>query len=292
MRLWVRVSDMGLEERCDDEDMHVSTARIPIVQEHPLDISEGDSLEDSRIMQAIPGEQPTPENQLPRTIYAPLGDAEFWFGIHLGLVEYALRAAGQSMHDKNLAEARINLIQNDLYRQFTDKMHINSELVAQKELNEKEKKTHISQLAFVFAKYIDLVYAMGIAQDRHETTIQELEKMQDLRLQFYRLCASNEIERKENVIKMYEERFGSREELEKLAQAEENTKLPGTLGPRKYADISALIKQHETGERPKTVGQRMADFAEKLLSPKTYSNIVNALYAAFRGKEQRDDSCG
>ncbi len=284
--MWVRVSDMGLEERCGDEDMHVSTARIPIIREYSIDVTDGDSIEDSKIMEAIP------QSQLPRTIYAPLGDAEFWIGIHLGLVEYALRTAEQSILEKHITETRISLIQNDLYMQFTDKLHINSELVAQKELNEQERKENLSRTALIISKYVLTIYERGIAQYRHELEIQKLEKEHELDIQLLGLRASNEIEAKEIVIRMYEERFGTRQELERLAQAEENTKLPGMLGPRKYADISTLIKQHETGERPKTVGQRMADFAEKLLSPETYSNIVNALYAAFRGKEQRDDCCG
>jgi len=237
---------MGLEERCGDEDMHVSTARIPIIREYSIDVTDGDSIEDSKIMEAIP------QSQLPRTIYAPLGDAEFWIGIHLGLVSYAMREAEKQMLEVNVASTRISLIQNDLYKQFREKVQLQEEFKMQKNLAENYK--FVIQLAM--------------------------------------LLTQNKVEEKENILRMYEERFGSRDDLMKLAKAEENTKLPGMLGPRKYADISTLIKQHETGERPKTVGQRMADFAEKLLSPETYSNIVNALYAAFRGKEQRDDCCG
>ncbi len=272
---------MGLEERCEDGDMHVSTARIPIVREHPLEISEGDSLEDSRIIE-LAG-----PSQLPRTISAPLGEAEFWFGIHLGMVEYAMRVAGESILEKQLADARIALIQNDLYRQFTDKMHLSNELFAQKVLNEQERIYHLSRAAHIISRYINLIYERGIMQDRHETEVQELGKEHELAMQFLGLRASNEIEAKDDIIKMYEKRFGSREELMKLAQAEEKSKLNGPLGPRKYADISTFIKQHETGKQPKTIGQQMVDCFEKLLNPDTYGNIARAVYRAFR-KDMRD----
>jgi hypothetical protein len=284
---------MGLEERCNDEDMHVSTANIPIIRELPLDVTDGDSPEDSRIIRISPEDQPAPQNQLPRTIYAPLGDAEFWFGIHLGLAEYALRVAGQSILDKQLVEAHALLVENDLARQFAAKERLTEELAAQKKLTTTERQVHLEQMAFIFGQYLDLERTLKIAQGKHEARIKELEKIQDLRLQLYRLCASNEIEAKETIIKMYEERFGSREELEKLARAEEDCIGKGrNCATKDYNCISKLIALHEKGKCPKTAGERMADFVEKLLSPKTYSNIVNALYTAFRGKERDADSCG
>lgn len=236
---------MGLEDRCGDEDMHVSTARIPTIHEHPLDISEGDSVEDSRILQAMP------ESQLPRTIYAPLGDAEFWIGIHLGLVSYAMREAEKQMLDVTLASTRLSLVQNDLYRQFSEKMNLQEELNVQKSL----------------AKHYKFAIQIAI------------------------LLAQNKVEEKDNLLKMYEERFGTISDLLKLAQAEENSKLPGPLGPRKYVNIAALIKQHETGDRY-TLGDKIFAFTDRLLSPKTYSDIAAAVYNAFTGKSRESDSCG
>lgn len=274
------MSEMGLEERCE-EDMHVSTARIPIIREHPLDISEGDSLEDSKIIAAVR------QSQLPRTIYAPIGDAEFWIEIHLGLVAYALRAAEQSMLEKHIEEARIVLIQNDLYRQFRDKVHLSNELAAKQDQIDKERKEHLSMTANILTRYINLIYLFGIEKDRHDTEVQLLSKEHELSLQLFGLHVSNEIEAKELVIKMYEGRFGSREELMKLAKAEENSRLPGMLGPRKYADISTYVKQHETGKQPKTIGQQMVDCFEKLFNPDTYGNIARAVYRAFRKEDKK-----
>jgi hypothetical protein len=240
---------MGLEDRCGDEDMHVSTAGIPIIREHPLDVKDGDSPEDSRIMNAPP-ENPVLQNQLPRTIYAPLGDAEFWIGIHLGLVSYALQIAEQSILDKIMAEARVELVQSDLYRQFTEKVQILDELKTQKKLAENYKFT----------------------------------------IQLAVLLTQNKVEEKDNIIRMYEERFGTQEELLALAKAEEDSKLPGALGPRKYVNIGSLIEQHKTGVQL-TLGDKMFVFAERLLSPKTYSDIATAVYEAFTGKKDVD-SCG
>jgi hypothetical protein len=282
---------MGLEERCEDGDMHVSTASIPIIREHPLDVKDGDSPEDSRIIQ-IAEDQPANESQLPRTIYAPIGDAEFWMSVHVGLLEYALRTAEQSILDKQLAEARVNLVQNDLYKQFTDKIKLSNQLEAQKELNEQEKMAHQTQTALMLAKQINLVYMMAMTESSHKAEINALEEQQELQLQITMLRASNEVEARENIIKMYEERFGSREELLKLAQAEETCMGKRNCQTRDYNCISKLIKMHEEGKCPKSVGTRMADFVEKLLSPRTYTNIVSALYAAFRGKENHEDSCG
>jgi hypothetical protein len=239
---------MGLEERCNDEDMHVSTAGIPIIREHPLDIKDGDSLEDSRIFQAA--ENNPHEIQLPRTIYAPLGDAEFWMGIHIGLLEYALNAAQQSILEKQLADTRVALVQNDLYRQFKDKLQLQREFESQKQLAESYK----------------------------------------LVLRLASLLTQNKVEERDNIIKMYEERFGTQEEILKLARAEEESKLPGPLGPRKYVEISSLIKQHKTGVKL-TLADKMFLFAERLLNPKTYSNMATAVYEAFTGKKN-EDSCG
>jgi hypothetical protein len=242
---------MGLEERCGDEDMHVSTTRIPIIQEHPLDVKDGDSLEDSRIMHVVPESGKTTQNQLPRTIYAPIGDAEFWMDIHIGLLEYALHAAENSILEKDVAETRVALVQSDLYIQFTERMRLQDDLRVQKQLAENYK------------------FVIHLAV----------------------LLTQNKIEEKDNILRMYEERFGTQEELLKLAKAEEDSKLPGIAGPRKYVNIGEIIKQHETGVRI-TLGDRMFLFAERLLSPKTYSDIATAVYKSFTGKIQNDDVCG
>jgi hypothetical protein len=274
---------MGLEERCEDDDMHVSTVSIPIIREEKVGIVDENSPADTQVIQRLEKrlEDPTAP-QWPPVVYAPLGEPEFWLDIHLGLVSYALRVAGESILEKQLADARIALIQNDLYRQFTDKIHLSNELFAQKVLTEQERIYHLSRAAHIISRYINLIYERGIMLDRHESEVQELGKAHELDMQLLGLCASNEIEAKDNVIKMYEARFGSREELMKLARAEEKSKLPGMLGPRKYADISTFVKQHETGKQPKTVGQQMVDCFEKLLNPDTYGNIARAVYRAFR----------
>jgi hypothetical protein len=150
-------------------------------------------------------------------------------------------------------------------------------------------RKELSNRANVIAKYIHLIYLRHLMADRYETKIDELKAEHKFVLQFAMLCASNRIEEKETIINMYAERFGSVEEILKLARAEENSKLAGPLGPRKYVNISTLIKQHETGKP--TVGQKISNLFEKLLSPTTYGNIASAVYSAFRGKEP-DSSCG
>jgi hypothetical protein len=60
--------------------------------------------------------------------------------------------------------------------------------------------------------------------------------------------------------------------------------------------MDKLIQQHETGRCPKTAGQRIEDFMEKLLNPDTYHAIVQSIYRAFREKPKsppvRIDDCG
>ncbi|MEM3154288.1 MAG: hypothetical protein QW165_01840 [Candidatus Woesearchaeota archaeon] len=245
----IQVSDMGLEEQCSNEDMQISRADIPIVREHPLDVKDDNSLEDSRVIKIGNTE---PASQLPRTIYAPIGDAEFWLKVHIGLVEYALRTAKNSILAQKIAEARVELVQNDLYRQYSDKTRLEEELKKEKIRSEN--------------------YKFGI--------------------QLALLLADNKVEEKEKIIKMYEERFGTREELLKLAQAEENCLLEGRSCKTKYNCISKFIESHKTGKCPKTIGQRAADFVEKLLNPKTYLGMATAFYTAFRGKTADDDNCG
>ncbi len=301
MRLWVGVSDMGLEERCgDEEDMHVSTASIPILREEKAGIVEENSPAETQVIRRLEERLENPAApQWPPIVYAPIDDPEFWLEFHNAVQRAGIQQLRDSDVARQLAEARILLIQNDLDRQYADKIrlgnqleNVSAELAAVKKQSEQQIADHLRTKADIFAKYINLVYLLGIERDQHETTVLELEKAveqmsnNERKYYFGLLCAANEVEARELIIKMYEERFGTREELMKLGKAEENTKLPGTLGPRKYADISAIIKQHQTGKQ-KTVGQRIGDFAEKLLSPDTYGNIARAIYRAFKKEEKK-----
>ncbi len=260
---------MGKEQGCenpDGEDLEISRT-IPVIPEDFCDIVHGDNPADSGVSLPSRTIEEKADQVWPPVVYAPLGDPAFWLEFHIGHVAYALRQAEKIQADALLAEARNEILEASVEREWWEKVRLGNQLEKQEDAHKEEMRKELSNRANVIAKYIHLIYLRHLMADRYETKIEE----------------------KETLIRMYEERFGSVEELLKLSQAEENSKLAGPLGPRKYVNISTLIKQHETGRKP--LMHRVSDVLEKMLSPTTYGNIASAVYAAFRGKEP-DNSCG
>jgi len=254
---------------------------IKIVIQDPelLTIDDG-SPADSRILTQNTQAQP-------QVISAPLGDPLFWLYFHIRMVDHAISKFDQ---EKRFAEVRGELLEADLSRQYS----------ARKEA-EKENNKLRTLLALRDAALAESTMEVFRADDRNSSLEFRLGNAENalayLRADYVpalvrALAAENEAEQKEIIIQMYEKRFGSREKLLKLAEAERKCEEREASCQRENYDcMDKLIKQHETGKCPNTAGQKIADFLERLLDPKTYSQITTALYDAFRGKIKTDD-CG
>lgn len=255
--------------------------KIVIPEQQLLTIEDG-SIQDSAVFTREQNSAPQPQ-----VISAPLGDPLFWMYFHIRIVDYAIRKFDQ---EKQLAEIRCELLEAGVAREY----------LARQEA-EKELKKLRTLLALRDSALAESVMALFRADDRNDSLELRLKNTENTILHLSAdyvpaliraLAAENGAESKEAIIQMYEKRFGSREKLLKLAEAEQKCEDKSKNCQRtNYDCMDKLIQYHETGKCPKTTGQRMADFMEKLLCPKTYSKIVTALYEAFRGKPKQDD-CG
>ncbi len=267
----------------DNNDMCISQEiRVAIPDLELLTVEDG-SMQDSAILTREQNTQAQPQ-----IISAPLGDPLFWMYFHVRIVDYAIRKFDL---ERQLAEVRGELLQADLARQYSGRQEA-----------EKELKKLKAILSLRESALMDSVIALFRADDKNETLEFKLKNTENalshIRADYVpalirALAAENDSEQKEIILQMYEKRFGSREKLLKLAEAEKKCEEKGKNCQRaNYDCMDKLIQQHETGRCPKTTGQRMADFLEKLFDPKTYSKITTALYDTFRGKQPKQDDCG
>jgi hypothetical protein len=288
------VSGEDLEGKCEETritaSLRQSTSGIPIVRDEegllveertrpPAEqiIVDDDSPADSRIYGNVGN--PPPQQQIEQiAIHAPLGDGKFWLWVHLKLVAYALQKLSV---DKEIAEARGELLEANVAREYRGRRATEQELGKTKLLLE------LREYALASA-----TFALFEESDKSEDLQSQLTKLQEKLNQYEEertglyvaaLRASNDAEAKEVIIKMYEQRFGSREKLLRLATAEQKCEDKNRPCRREdYACIDKLIQYHEVGRCPKTVGERIARAFEKLASPTTYYKIARAILYAFR----------
>lgn len=289
------MSGEDLEGKCKEPritaSLQQSTSEIPIVRdEEGLLVEErtrphaeqiivdDDSPADSRIY-GNPVGNPPPQQQIEQlAIHAPLGDGKFWLWVHLSLVAYALRRLST---DKELAEVRGELLASNVAREYHGRRNAQTELEKTRALltlREEALATATFALFEESHKTEDLERELA---KLHET----LKRYEEERTGLYvaALQASNDAEAKEAIIKMYEQRFGSREKLLRLATAEQKCEDKNRPCRREdYACIDKLIQFHEIGRCPKTAGERIARAFEKLTSPSTYYKIARAVLYAFR----------
>ncbi len=98
------------------------------------------------------------------------------------------------------------------------------------------------------------------------------------------------LEEAKTLIRMYEERFGPVEKLLELAELQDKQAIMYPKGDL----IEKLIYIHKTGKRPKTVGQRLADCAERITD-----SICHGIYKILYGPSKKSntapiriDDCG
>ncbi len=274
------MSDGDLEGKCEETgDLQISTSGIPIIKdpEHCL-IDEQKFPSTERLL--VDSSTPTDEVYLENTVNAPLGEGRFWLWFHLNILSYSIRELSEK---KEFAELRAVLLENNVKREYEEKTKLEEALKA-------EKHDKIG----IFTRYIHRIYLHRLEESDREYAeeslvkanekIKALESKEFMQL-FVELGLSNRIEEKEQTIREYAKRFGTPESLWKLKAAEENRAMNGQNLP-KYQSIEELLTYYGTGKLPKTTGQRVIDFLEKIANPDTYYDIASAVYDAFRTKSK------
>ena len=271
------MSDGDLEGKCEETDeLQISTSGIPIIREKPLLKIEDDSIQDSGVY----GTGATNENTAAEQadIKAPLGDPMFWLWFYASTQSHVLE---KTILDKILYEARGEILEASVKREYEEKTKLEEALKA-------ENHDKIG----IFVRYIHRIYLHRLEESDREYAEESLVKANErvkalesneLMQMFVKLGLSNKIEEQEQTIREYAKRFGTPESLWKLKAAEENRAMNGQNLP-KYQSIEELLTYYCTGKLPKTTGQRVMDFLEKIANPDTYHNIAQAVYRAFRKK--------
>jgi hypothetical protein len=264
----------------NDDDMHVSQEIKILIPEQELLKIDDDSPEMSGVYSPDGQGNPSPQQQ---TIKAPIGDPIFWLYIHVGMVDYAIRKFDQ---DKRLAEVRGELLEANVAREYAARKEAEKELKKLKDL-----------IALRESALTETVIALFRTEDKNETLELRLKNTENALAAVSEdyfpalvraLAAENKAEQKEILLQMYEKRFGSREKLLKLAEAEQKCEDQQRKCMREnYGCIDKITQYHDLGRCPKTVGQRISHFLERITSPATYYKIARAIRYAFTKKEEK-----
>jgi len=260
------VSGSDLDGRCEETDrIHVS-GEIPILREVDTreevpDESQPD-LDDSRVIHV----------RSPKTV-SEIQEHRYWKWLHIDVVRDLIKELQISA---TIAEVRGEVLEANVAREYHEKMELQKALKA-----ERHDKVEI------FTRYLHRIYLHRLEESDREYAEESLAEANS-RIIAYHIVAlglSDKINEQEKLIREYARRFGSPEDLRKLKEAEENCAKKGTNCKREdYDCISKLLEHHGAGKCPKTTGQRMMDFLEKIANPDTYYNIAQAVYRAFRKK--------
>jgi hypothetical protein len=267
------VSDGNLEDKCEDSrEMHIS-GEIPILDDRE-DVPESD-LDNSQIIHV----------SAPKSL-EEIQTHRYWKWVRIDVVRELIE---KLLGDKKIAEARGEVLEANVAREYKGKIKAETDLKkAQSAVTywQSEVSVVLGEFFKLYDAYLKLEKGNYALQNHLKNSE---EKEVGLILEIMRV--NGEAEAKETMLKLYEQRFGSREKLLKLLQAEEKCEQAGRKCKKQYDCISQIIEMHETGKCPKTVGQRIAYCFERLtdlafeMAKRVYNVLDGRKYKSVEIKE-------